>query len=253
MSRARSVGSDASQLRRKGQPPRSVLFHDPFEEGTSEKGARKRSASGRFANQPMPLDDDAAQPLDGQEQPDLGGFQPFGEEPFLEDYDQDRSLEAERERADRICAEALQILAQDRISTIDVSIRVPGDVGVDLPFECSLDTGEYEPRNWSGITYMWKASALCHKPLYFEDVQLERYGHSWGWHVQPLVSAAHFFTTVPILPYKMGLETPNECVYALGYYRPGNCAPYLIEPLGSSPRAVVWQAGAVVGAAAIVP
>ena len=103
------------------------------------------------------------------------------------------------------------------------------------------------------MTFMWKAAALCHKPLYFEDVHLERYGHSWGWHLQPFVSGAHFFTTIPILPYKMGLETPNECVYTLGHYRPGDCAPYLIEPLGTSPRAVVWQAGAIVGAAAIVP
>jgi hypothetical protein len=26
-------------------------------------------------------------------------------------------------------------------------------------------------------TYPYHASALCHKPLYFEEVQLERYGH----------------------------------------------------------------------------
>jgi hypothetical protein len=152
-----------------------------------------------------------------------------------------------------VCKQALTILQRDRIATIDLVLGVPGTEGVDVPFECALDVDDYQPRAFSDVTYMWKASAVCHKPLYFEDVQLERYGHCWGWHLQPFVSAAHFFGTVPILPYKMGLEPPNECIYALGYYRPGNCAPYLIEPLGTSPRAVVWQAGAVVGASAIIP
>ena len=55
--------------------------------------------------------------------------------------------------------------------------------------------------------FTWKASGLCHKPLYFEDVQLERYGHSWNPVVQPFMSAAHFFVSVPLLPYKMGLQS----------------------------------------------
>jgi hypothetical protein len=100
---------------------------------------------------------------------------------------------------------------------------------------------------------MWKASGLCSKPLYFEQVQLERYGHDWGPVLQPFVSGAHFFGTIPILPYKMGLQPPNECDYSLGYYRPGSCAPYMIEPLGFTWRAAAFQAGAVTGAAFAIP
>ena len=235
------------------EPTRSVLVRDPFEDSSDAWRTDDAGSSDRFVSQPMPLDGpDTAQPLQEPEVEPGFGFERFGGEP-LNDYSQDRSLEAERARADETCKQALAVLQRDTISTIDLGIRVDGEVGVDVPFECALDTGNYEPRDWSDITFMWKASALCHKPLYFEDVALERYGHSWGWHLQPLVSAAHFFATVPILPYKMGLTPPNECIYALGYYRPGNCAPYLIEPLGTHPRAVVWQAGAIVGAAAIVP
>ncbi len=54
--------------------------------------------------------------------------------------------------------------------------------------------------------------------------------------LDPAVSAAHFFGTLPILPYKMGVDTPCECQYALGYYRPGNCAPYMIQPFPISAR-----------------
>jgi hypothetical protein len=123
----------------------------------------------------------------------------------------------------------------------------------EFPPECRLEGPPYQPRNWSCTTFCWKASGLCHKPLYFEDVQLERYGHSWGPIVQPVFSAAHFFLSVPILPYKMGLNPPNECIYTLGYYRPGSCAPYLIDPIPISVRAGLLQAAAVTGAVYAIP
>jgi hypothetical protein len=118
----------------------------------------------------------------------------------------------------------------------------------DLPRDCPLGNETFKPRSFAPITYCWTASGLCHKPLYFEDVQLERYGHMAGPFVQPFASGAHFFLTIPILPYKMGLEPPAECMYTLGYYRPGNCAPYLFDPLPLSVRAALFQAGGVCGA-----
>jgi hypothetical protein len=39
----------------------------------------------------------------------------------------------------------------------------------------------------------------------------------------------------------------------LGYIRPGNCAPYMVQPFPWSLRGGLVQAGAVVGAAAILP
>jgi hypothetical protein len=123
----------------------------------------------------------------------------------------------------------------------------------ELPYECTPEATNFNERAWSCLTYTWKASALCHKPLYFEEMSLERYGHSWGPICDPAISAAHFFGTLPILPYKMGVDTPCECQYALGYYRPGNCAPYMIEPFPISPRGAAVQAGFVVGAVGALP
>jgi hypothetical protein len=102
-------------------------------------------------------------------------------------------------------------------------------------------------------TFAWKASGLCHKPLYFEDVHLERYGHSWGPYLQPVISQGHFFLSVPVLPYMMGLCPPRECQYTLGYYRPGSCAPYMLDPLPISIRAALFEAGAWTGAAYLIP
>jgi len=123
----------------------------------------------------------------------------------------------------------------------------------ELPRDCPLGDDVFQSRSFAPITFTWTASQLCHKPLYFEDVQLERYGHMAGPWLQPFASAAHFFCTMPILPYKMGLELPNECVYTLGYYRPGDCAPYLFDPLPLSVRGMFFEPGAGGGACARVP
>lgn len=128
----------------------------------------------------------------------------------------------------------------------DLSTNITPSEG-ELPKECPLGNDIFKPRHFAPITYTWTASGLCHKPLYFEDVQLERYGHMAGPWLQPFASGAHFFLTVPILPYKMGLELPNECMYTLGYYRPGSCAPYLFDPIPLSLRGALFEAGAWVG------
>jgi len=130
-----------------------------------------------------------------------------------------------------------------RIGAITNNVTAqPGE----LPRECHFDTSVLSPSNrpWMATTYMWKASGLCHKPLYFEQVALERYGHSTGRLSQPFVDGAHFFLTLPVLPYKMGIEAPWECKYALGYYRPGSCAPYIIPPVPLSARGAALEAAA---------
>jgi hypothetical protein len=119
---------------------------------------------------------------------------------------------------------------------------------MDLPLECPLGDERFLPRMWCATTYTWKASALCHKPLYFEQVQMERYGHTLGPLLDPIISGAHFFGTLPILPYKMGIEPPTECIYPLGYYRPNSCAPYMIPPIPLSLRGAILQGAAVTGA-----
>ncbi|QDT00534.1 hypothetical protein [Adhaeretor mobilis] len=155
-----------------------------------------------------------------------------------------------RIESEKNCSEEFEKLKSARIENIDLSIRVQGEAGADYPIACGLGSEVFAPRSWPQITYMWKASGTCHKPLYFEQVQLERYGHSWGPYLQPIMSGAHFFGSVAVLPYKMGIRTPNECVYTLGYYRPGSCAPYMIDPVPFTWRAVFFQ-GMVAGGAAV--
>lgn len=130
--------------------------------------------------------------------------------------------------------------------------RVPPAPGV-FPQMCSMTRDVYQPRAWAPITFTWKASALCSKPVYFEDPHLERYGHTWGPCLQPFMSAGHFFLAVPALPYLAGLYPPNECIYTLGYYRPGSCAPYILDPFPLSVRAALWEGAAATGLAFMLP
>ena len=122
-----------------------------------------------------------------------------------------------------------------------------------LPKECRLEQVAYQPRSWQPHTFTWKASNLCHKPLYFEEVNLERYGHTAGPFLQPVVSSAHFFANIAVLPYKMGIHPPGECQYALGYYRPGNCAPWIIPPVPLSLRGAAAQAAVVTTGFWLIP
>jgi hypothetical protein len=122
-----------------------------------------------------------------------------------------------------------------------------------LPKECLIEQVDYQPRAWTALTMTWKASNLCSKPRYFEEVNLERYGHTAGPWLQPVVSSAHFFANIAVTPYKMGIHPPNECQYALGYYRPGNCAPWILPPVPISARGALLQAGVMSGAIGLIP
>jgi hypothetical protein len=122
-----------------------------------------------------------------------------------------------------------------------------------LPAECPLGGLRSAERNWLASTFTYHASGLCHKPLYFEDVQLERYGHTAGPFRQPMLSAAHFVISGLALPYNMAINPPTECQYALGYYRPGSCAPWMIQPIPLSLRGAAAEIGAALGMVYLIP
>lgn len=134
----------------------------------------------------------------------------------------------------------------------DIDLAYIGDVW-NIPLRCGTGNESYAGRNFIPSTVQWTAPGHCHKPLYFEQPQLERYGHDAGPIMQPIVSTAHFFSNIAVLPYKMGIHPPNECQYSLGYFRPGNCAPYMVQPVPLSLRGALKQAGFVAGAAALIP
>ena len=155
------------------------------------------------------------------------------------------------------------------IGSLTTDIR-PSEAGTMPPDDAA---GAYRPmseapvslgvgRGWDQRMYMWEATSLCHRPLYFEEVNLERYGFFCCDHrcggipaalVQPVLSGAHFFATVPALPYKMALDPPCECIYTLGHYRPGSCVPHRIHYLPLRPLPAAVEACVITGLVFALP
>ncbi len=84
--------------------------------------------------------------------------------------------------------------------------------------------------------YTWISPVFYHKPLYFEQPNLERYGQGTHRLLQPAASSVHFFGTIPLLPYKILTQHPCEKYYTLGNRRPGNCNPVQRRVILGNPR-----------------
>ena len=103
------------------------------------------------------------------------------------------------------------------------------------------------------VEFHWAAAGHQHLPLYFEDAMLERHGQSRAPFVQPLVSGARFFMTIPALPYAAMVDAPCRPVATLGHYRVGSGAPYLLQRPPLQVDAGLLEAGLATGLIFIVP
>ncbi|MEX0791986.1 MAG: hypothetical protein WD045_02545 [Pirellulaceae bacterium] len=107
-------------------------------------------------------------------------------------------------------------------------------------------------RDWYPSMALWESPAMFHRPLYFEEVNLERYGHRHAF-LQPGLSAAHFVGNAIALPYKIGVNHPCERIYTLGHYRPGDCNPHNVHGLPWSWRGAAYTGAFYTGAVFVLP
>lgn len=105
----------------------------------------------------------------------------------------------------------------------------------------------FTPRNFSHIHYCWEPTNLYHYPIYFEDVPLERYGHTRHYLLQPFCSGALFAVQLFGLPYQMSIDPMCTKQYSLGYYRPGECVPYKYYQIPWNTCAAITEAGVIAG------
>ncbi|MCH2211021.1 MAG: hypothetical protein MK110_06940 [Fuerstiella sp.] len=99
----------------------------------------------------------------------------------------------------------------------------------------------------------WQPSNLWYHPLYFEDPALERYGHAYDPLLQNLVSTGRFVRQAATLPYNATLRPTASREYPLGWYRPGESAPYLTYHPPWNDEAAIHQALAVLGVVFLFP
>ena len=152
------------------------------------------------------------------------------------------------------------IHATERRSLSAISLDISPSQGAIPVDQAKATFGEHDSqihhpgttRPWNATTQYWQASLLCHEPVYFEDINLDRHGFSHGC-CQPAISGTKFFTTVAILPYLIGADPPCCEQFVLGENRPGSHACYICQRPRFSLRGASVQASAVTGLIFLIP
>lgn len=148
----------------------------------------------------------------------------------------DHRLRAPVHRPDRETDEGL--------SQIDLAVvrrNVPASDPLPAP------AAENVPGRNVDVLVTWAPPMQRHLPVYFEDVAAERYGQSIGPLAQPVVSTGRFLVHAALLPYQMGVDSPQRLQYDVGYARPGSPTPAVRERLPFSMRGLVYQGAATTG------
>jgi hypothetical protein len=113
-----------------------------------------------------------------------------------------------------------------KIQEVRTDVR---DMSAVAPVDRSSEL-DYGMTDWSQFScapkvFAWAAPDIRYQPLYFEDVALERYGQTLGFHRQTFRSGYHFFMSSITFPNKLRHDPPKSCDYPLGFCRPGDCVP----------------------------
>lgn len=90
-----------------------------------------------------------------------------------------------------------------------------------------------------------------HRPLYFEQPNLERCGRSFGY-FQNVVSGAQFFANTVILPYHMKKDPPQCTVLTRGDCQCGQKFPCPCNPFPLDAPALITEAAAIAGFSLLV-
>lgn len=96
---------------------------------------------------------------------------------------------------------------------------------LDFPDEDSMRIKTtLERRHFPESKAVEAASYVVYNPLYFQQINTERYGWELGV-FQPLVGTAQFYGDVLLFPYKVAVNPPWACEANAGYALPGDAEP----------------------------
>jgi len=87
---------------------------------------------------------------------------------------------------------------------------------------------------------------FCYRPLYFEELNLERCGNTYGCATN-IVSAVHFLTNTAALPYRLATQRADCPIPTRGDCRTCQAFSHDIEPFGFEPKGALIEAAAIAG------
>jgi hypothetical protein len=105
--------------------------------------------------------------------------------------------------------------------------------------------------------YHWQPTpeglVFCYQPLYFQEVNVERYGRSFGM-FQPVVSVVSFYGRVPLLPYMAFARPARRCTCPPHWALPGYRIPeWERHELVPSVAGGAAEAAAIAGLILLIP
>lgn len=139
--------------------------------------------------------------------------------------------------ASQIADEAFKPLDQIHVVPRLDRALLPEDRAATLfapPAEASPEA--FRRADWHTSVYAWVPPEFFHRPLYFDDQPLERYGQTSYPRLQPAISTAKYFGDVIFMPYKIVVDGHHQWVSNLGYERPGTYMPPVRERLITPPH-----------------
>jgi len=210
------------------------------------------------SEKPEATDDEGAKPTDDETAPDSSNPEQSDKEDATDEGPVDPEEIAPDDPEVR---SAISEFVKKPIGAVTTDISpsrgvLPSQMAGRIPFPGEESpTGPISSRGWGDYLYQWEAPAFCHRPLYFEQINLERHGYSLSRFRlgQSALSGAHFFGNVLALPYRMTAEPPGECTFTLGHYRPGSCVPYQMHWPEWKPSAAAMEAGVIAGLIIALP
>ncbi len=144
----------------------------------------------------------------------------------------------------------INIIAKSKAGANELPDNLATSVQGDVPVLSGATAAEMEHQvsGFSGMT----ADRVGYQPLYFEEVNLERYGYS-PYRLGPAASVVRFYATIPAIPYAMTVHPPRQAQYWNWPYPAGWGAPRVRELPPLQCKGGLVQAGAIAGAAFLVP
>ncbi|TWU37638.1 hypothetical protein Q31b_44260 [Novipirellula aureliae] len=141
----------------------------------------------------------------------------------LDDRASEREKEVSRGRQRREYLSALRKpVSSIDVEPLDRTAKEPPRIGIEQDgertlFISSMALAVHRPDRYPDV--------FCHEPLYFEQINLERCGHHWGF-FQNAVSFAEFFGRTQTLPYHLATEpidsltpSPGDCRSGESFHR----------------------------------
>ena len=110
-----------------------------------------------------------------------------------------------------------------------------------------------EDSEWEGSLAGWTSPEFYTRPLYFEQMNFERYETSAPAWTRPMISYTQFLANIPVLPYKMGTNGSRDRIYTVGHYPYGQVVPAHSNWGTPTRRGMLLQGVATAGLVFFIP